>query len=363
MLTRESVWEALSSVYDPELGRPITDLDMVQDIHIEGSTVLVEILLTVEGCPLSHRIERDVEKALRERAGAGEVRVKLGIMTEEQRQALVEKIRGPQPQPRSAILDPDSPTRVIAVASGKGGVGKSTVTVNLAVALAQEGYRVGLLDADIHGFSIPTLLDLQGPPRVFEKAIVPMEAYGLQVMSMGFLTGPRQAVVWRGPMISGAVEQFLRDVLWGDLDYLLVDLPPGTGDVALTVATKLRRAQMLLVTTPEATSTNVAQRAGIFAEKTELRLLGVVENMAYFRCPHCGEVTHIFGKGGGKMMAQILGTELLAQIPLEVKVREGSDSGRPIVATDPESEAAKTFRKLALQVAALTGAAPSELRA
>ncbi|MDI3269958.1 MAG: Mrp/NBP35 family ATP-binding protein [Bacillota bacterium] len=363
MPTRESVWEALSSVYDPELGRPITDLDMVQDIHIEGSTVRVEILLTVEGCPLSHRIEKDVEKALQEKADVREVRVELGFMTEKQREALVEKIRGPQPKPRSPIMDPDSPTRVVAVASGKGGVGKSTVTVNLAVALAQEGYRVGLLDADIYGFSIPTMLDLEGPPRVFQKAIVPMEAYGVQVMSMGFLTGPRQAVVWRGPMISGAVEQFLRDVLWGDLDYLLVDLPPGTGDVALTLATKLRRAQMLLVTTPEAASTNVAQRAGLFAEKTELRLLGVVENMSYFRCPHCGEVSHIFGRGGGKMMAQHLGTQVLAEIPLEVQVREGSDSGRPVVVADPESEAARIFRHLAHQVAALTGAAPSELRA
>ncbi|MBE3589930.1 MAG: Mrp/NBP35 family ATP-binding protein [Firmicutes bacterium] len=351
MADRDSVWQALAQVKDPELGRPITDLDMVRRLEVDGGRVFVEILLTVQGCPLATRIERDVAAAVRTVPGVREVEVKLGVMNDEQREALVRKIRGPQPEPKSSLFDPDSRTRVIAVASGKGGVGKSTVTANLAVALAQEGHQVGLLDADIYGFSIPTMMGVSGPPRVFNRAIVPIDAHGVQVMSMGFLIERDTPVIWRGPMISGAVEQFLRDVLWADLDFLVVDLPPGTGDVPLSLAQRLPRSEMLVVTTPQEASVSVAKRAGYFAEKTNMRVLGVVENMASFVCPHCGETVEIFGAGGGERMAAELEVPLLARIPLEPAVRRASDEGTPIVVAAPESASAAAFRELAQAVA------------
>lgn len=338
---------ALASVRDPELGRPITDLDMVKDVSVEGGRVRVEILLTVQGCPLANRIERDVAQAVGRLPGVDGVEVRLGYMDEAQRQALVRKIRGPEPEPKSAVLDPASRTRVIAVASGKGGVGKSTVTANLAVALRAMGRQVGLLDADIYGFSIPGMMGVSGPPRVFQRAIVPLEAHGVQVMSMGFLVERDTPVIWRGPMISGAVEQFLRDVLWADLDDLVVDLPPGTGDVPLSLATRLPRAEMLVVTTPQEASVSVAKRAALFAAKTNMRVLGVVENMAWLVCPHCGETIDVFGRGGGRRMAEELGAPLLAAIPLEPAVRAASDAGTPIVLSQPDSESAKAFRRLA----------------
>lgn len=351
MATREEVLRALEDVEDPELRRSVVELGMVREIKIEGGVVFVEVALTVSGCPLKGRIEEDVRRRLLALPGVGKAIVKLGVMTEEERRAMGERLHGKQ-EARSRLLDPDSPTRVLTVASGKGGVGKSTVTVNLAAALAREGFRVGVLDADIYGFSVPRLLGLQGRrPQVFDKAIVPLEAEGMQVMSMGFFLDEQTPVIWRGPMLAGAVNQFLNDVLWADLDYLLVDLPPGTGDVALSLVQRLPRSLMILVTTPQEASVHVAARAAHLARKTRQEIAGIVENMAYFKCPDCGREHRIFGSGGADRLAEALGVPVLGRVPLEPAVRAGGDEGRPVALAAGGSAAAEAFRAVAREVA------------
>jgi ATP-binding protein involved in chromosome partitioning len=355
VVTEEQVREALKDVMDPEIGRPIEDLGMLEGVEVDGETVRVHVLLTIAGCPLQDRITGDVEAALAP-LGVERVEVLMTPMTEQQRSALVEKLRGPGtagvPQQRTFFTD--GTTSVIAVASGKGGVGKSSVTVNLAAALAAEGHRVGVLDADVWGFSVPRMLGVSGQPVGFNDMILPLESHGVKVISMGFFVPEETPVIWRGPMLHKAIEQFLGDVYWGDLEFLLVDLPPGTGDVAISLASFLPGAAMLVVTTPQEAARRVAERAGKMAERTNLRPIGVVENMSSFICPHCGEETRIFGEGGGQEAAETLGVPLMGRVPLMASLREGGDAGTPIVVSDPDSPAGVVLREAAGKVAQAT---------
>jgi ATP-binding protein involved in chromosome partitioning len=355
MPTRDEIFAALGQVMDPEIHRPITELDMVRDIAIDPSgKVAVEVLLTIPGCPLKDRITKDVTAAVSPLPGVSAVEVKLGTMSEEQRQALVGRLRGgnasQQQQKSISFWGDNSTTRVLAVASGKGGVGKSSVTVNLAAALAAEGHRVAVVDCDIWGFSVPRMLGATGKPVGFNGMIMPIEANGVKVISIGFFVDPDRPVMWRGPMLHRAIQQFLTDVYWGELDYVLADLPPGTGDVSISLAQMLPGAEMLLVTTPQEAAERVAILAGKMAEQTNLKLAGVIENMSYFICPSCSEPHEIFGKGGGAKLAADLGTTLLGQVPMDVRLREGADNGRPLVLTDPQAPASKALRAVAEQL-------------
>jgi ATP-binding protein involved in chromosome partitioning len=324
--SREAVIEALSRVIDPELNRPVTELDMVRSVEIDGGRVGVTIALTVAGCPLRSSFEDQVRREVATLAGVEDVTLGFDVMTPEERQALTEKLRG-SVSGRSKGLSLDASTRVLAVCSGKGGVGKSTVTANLAVALSHQGLRVGILDADIYGHSIPHLLGIHQKPVAVDRMIVPPVKDGLKLMSIGFFLDDNQPVMWRGPMLHKALEQFLSDVHWGELDALVVDMPPGTGDVAISLGQLLPRAEVLVVTTPQPAAQEVAARAALMAQKTSMRLLGVVENMS-------GDV---FGSGGGQRLADELGLPLLGRIPLDSRLREAGDAGDPLVT--PEIEA------------------------
>src|SRR5919198_1407326 len=349
MVTRDEVYAALGQVMDPEIHKPITELDMVKDIAIsEAGVVTVEVLLTVAGCPLKDRINKDVTAAVAPLPGVRQVVIELGAMTEEQRQAMVTKLRGPQAaqQRKITFWGDESSTRVLAVASGKGGVGKSSVTVNLAAALAAQGHRVAVVDCDIYGFSVPRMLGATGRPVGFNGMIMPLEAHGVRVISIGFFTDGRP-VAWRGPMLHRAIQQFLADVYWGDLDYVLLDLPPGTGDVSISLAQMLPGSEMLLVTTPQEAAERVAILAGRFAQENGLKVAGVIENMSYFVCPSCDERHEIFGSGGGDELARDLGTKLLGRVPLDVRLREGSDSGKPLVISDPDAPASEELLAIA----------------
>jgi ATP-binding protein involved in chromosome partitioning len=350
MPTKEEVRQALRNVLDPEIGKPIEDVGMLQNIEVEDGVVKVHVLLTIAGCPLKDRINADVTAALTPILDPGQrVQVLLGEMSPDQRQNLVTQLRGGQPEQQTFFTDTN--TTVIAVASGKGGVGKSSVTANLAVALAAEGYRVGIVDVDVWGFSIPRMMGVSGQPVAFNNMIMPLESHGVKIISMGFFVSEEQPVIWRGPMLHKAVQQFLGDVYWGDLDFLLADLPPGTGDVSISMASFLPGANMLVVTTPQEAARKVAERAGKMAVQTRLRVIGVIENMSYFLCPHCGERTAIFGEGGGQEAADTLGVPLLGRVPLVPALREGGDVGTPIVASDPDSEAALVLREAARRLA------------
>lgn len=353
MITEAAVRRALQEVIDPELGKNLVELDMVREIRIDGDHVAVHLALTIPGCPLKNKIRQDVVEKVTELAGAGSVEVIFGAMSDEERASLVEKLRGTGPR-KPEFLQPGSKTRVIGIASGKGGVGKSTVTVNLSVALARAGYRVGLMDADIYGFSIPRMLGLRGRPSLLnENTILPMEAYGVRAISAGSLVEEDTPIIWRGPMLGRMLEQFLNDVYWGDLDYFIIDLPPGTGDVALSVVQMMPQSELVLVTTPQAASANVASRVANMAEKTNQTVLGVIENMAWFSCPHCGEPTEIFGRGGAEALAERLGVDVIGRIPLTPQVREGGDEGRPVTIADPESPAARAFLDIAQKLVAM----------
>jgi ATP-binding protein involved in chromosome partitioning len=350
MPTKEQVREALRNVLDPEIGKPIEDVGMLQDIEVDNGVVKVHVLLTIAGCPLKDRINSDVTAALSPILDPGQrVEVLLGEMTSDQRQNLVTQLRGGQPQQPTFFTD--TSTTVIAVASGKGGVGKSSVTANMAVAMAAEGYRVGIVDVDVWGFSIPRMMGVSGQPVAFNNMIMPLESHGVKIISMGFFVPEEQPVIWRGPMLHKAVQQFLGDVYWGDLDFLLADLPPGTGDVSISMASFLPGANMLVVTTPQEAARKVAERAGKMAVQTRLKVVGVIENMSYFVCPHCGERTSIFGEGGGQEAADTLGVPLLGRVPLVPALREGGDTGTPIVASDPDSEASQVLRQAAQRLA------------
>ncbi len=356
MVTETQVREALRNVLDPEIGRPIEDIGMLKGITVDRGVVTVDVLITIEGCPLKDRITSDVTAAVSPLDGVDRVAVSLSPMSPEQRESLVKQLRGgasSAPQQPSRISFAAS-TSIVAIASGKGGVGKSSVTVNLACALAAEGHRVGVLDADVWGFSVPRMLGVQGKPVGFNDMILPLEGHGVKVISMGFFVPEETPVIWRGPMLHKAIEQFLGDVYWGDLDFLLCDLPPGTGDVSISLASFIPGASMLVVTTPQEAARKVAERAGKMAERTNLRPLGVIENMSYYVCPHCGERDDIFGTGGGQEAADTLGVPLMAQVPLLPALRAGGDTGAPIIVTDPDSPASEALRKAAQAVVRAT---------
>jgi len=358
VLTTDEVTRALATVNDPEIKRPITELDMVKDIDIAADgSVRVGIYLTISGCPLRETITREVTAAVSALPGATEVHVDLDVMSEEQRKALQTKLRGNTQDREIPFAKPDSLTRVYAVASGKGGVGKSSVTVNLAAAMAAAGYKVGVVDADIYGHSVPRMLGVQHPPTQVEQMIMPPSALGVKVISIGMFTPGNTPVVWRGPMLHRALQQFLGDVFWGDLDVLLMDLPPGTGDIAISVAQLLPNAELLVVTTPQLAAAEVAERAGAIALQTHQQISGVIENMSYLPCPHCGEPVEVFGSGGGQKVSEALTRDLgarvplLGQVPIDVALREGGDEGAPIVSAKPDAPAAKELTTIAEQLA------------
>ena len=350
--TTDQVHKALTTVQDPEIRRPITDLGMVKSVDIgDDGSVHVGIYLTVAGCPMRSRIEKDVTEAVTKVAGVTSVRVELDVMSDEQRKELQTKLRGGQAEKEIPFAKPNSLTKVFAVASGKGGVGKSSVTVNLAAAMAAQGHKVGVVDADIYGHSVPRMLGASDFPTKVEDMIIPPTAHDIKVISVGMFTQGNTPVVWRGPMLHRALQQFLSDVYWGDLDVLLMDLPPGTGDIAISVAQLLPTAELLVVTTPQQAAAEVAERAGAITAQTHQRVAGVIENMSYYE--HGGEKIHLFGEGGGQTVADALGRTLgttiplLGQIPLDTRLREGGDEGRPLVLTDPDTEASKTIRSIA----------------
>ena len=350
MVTRDEVYAALAQVMDPEIHKPITELDMVRDVAVDGAGVVtVDVLLTIAGCPLKDRITKDVTAAVSPLPGVHGVVVELGAMTEEQRGAMVTKLRGPgaAEQKKVAFWGEESSTRVLAVASGKGGVGKSSVTVNLAAALAAQGHRVAVVDCDIYGFSVPRMLGATGRPVGFNGMIMPLEAHGVKVISIGFFIDADKPVMWRGPMLHRAVQQFLTDVYWGDLDYVLADLPPGTGDVPISLAQMLPGAEVLVVTTPQEAAEKVAILAGRFAQANGMKTAGVIENMSYFLCPGCDERHHIFGRGGGEALAHDLDAPLLGQIPIDLRLRQGGDTGKPLVVSDPDAPASQELLKVA----------------
>jgi ATP-binding protein involved in chromosome partitioning len=350
----EAVHAALATVNDPEIHRPITDLGMVKSVDIEtDGAVAIGIYLTVAGCPLRDKITRDVTSAVEQVAGVTQVRVDLDVMSDEQRQRMAEGLRGGQAEKEIPFARAGSLTKVYAVASGKGGVGKSSITVNLAAAMAADGLSVGVVDADIYGHSVPRMLGVTERPTQVESMIMPPQSHGVRVISIGMFTAGNTPVVWRGPMLHRALQQFLADVWWGDLDVLLMDLPPGTGDIAISVAQLVPNAEILVVTTPQQAAAEVAERAGTIALQTHQRISGVIENMSWLPCPHCGERVEVFGSGGGQQvadgLARSLGAEvpLLGQIPLDLRLREGGDSGRPLVLDDPSSAAGRALTDVA----------------
>ncbi|WP_309105921.1 Mrp/NBP35 family ATP-binding protein [Arthrobacter sp.] len=349
---------ALATVIDPELRRPITELGMVGGVDIsEEGLVRLTVLLTIAGCPLRGTITADAEAALAAVPGVSGVEVDLQVMTQSQRDALKEKLRGPGGQRGIPFNQPGSLTKVYAVASGKGGVGKSSVTVNLACSLAAQGLRVGIIDADVYGFSVPALMGITQAPTRVDDMILPPVAYGVKVISIGMFVSGNQPVAWRGPMLHRALEQFLTDVYFGDLDALFLDLPPGTGDIAISVAQLLPKAEILVVTTPQVAAADVAERAGAIATQTGQSVAGVVENMSYLELPDGGRMD-LFGTGGGAVLAERLsatvGTDvpLLGQIPLDILLREGGDTGLPIVLNRPETPAASALNGIAGKLAA-----------
>lgn len=355
----EELARALAKVIDPDIRRPITELDMVERVRVDAEgRVDVRVLLTVPGCPLKERIHRDVTTALRGLDGVVDVHVDLGYMNDEQRRALQEKVRGPGSKDKEIpFARPESLTRILAIASGKGGVGKSSVTVNLAVALAERGFSVGLVDADIYGHSVPRMLGVTGRPVRVENMIMPVTAHDVRVISIGMFVEGNTAIAWRGTMLHRALNQFLADVYWGDLDFLLVDLPPGTGDIAISLAQFLPNAEIVVVTTPQLAAAEVAERAGSIAAHTRQHVAGVIENMSWLPCPHCGGRVEVFGSGGGQAVAQALarqmGTDvpLLGQVPLDPRMVGCADAGRPFVLAHPDAPAAAVLRDIAEQLA------------
>jgi len=337
-LTKENVLKALSKVLDPELKKDLVTLNMIEDIIIEDATVSFSVVLTTPACPLKNQIENDARNAVSSIDGVKEVKIEM-------------KARVREDQKLKANED-HKIKNVIAVGSGKGGVGKSTISVNLAVSLAQSGAKVGLLDADIYGPNIPMMMGVKSlPPTLENQKIQPAQAYGVKLMSIGFMVQTGQPLIWRGPMLHSAIKQFLTDVDWGELDYLVVDLPPGTGDVQLSLVQTIPPTGGVIVTTPQAVSFDDAYRAVSMFAKLDVPILGIVENMAYLKLPD-GSIMNVFGEGGGAHLAAITGTELLGSIPLETNIRLGGDEGKPVILLDPTSEASVAIRGISQAIAA-----------
>jgi ATP-binding protein involved in chromosome partitioning len=334
--SRDEILKALEQVIDPELKRNVVELDMVREVRIAGGDITVGIALTIAGCPLRASFEEQVASALAPVAGVERVALEFDVMTPEERSALTARLRGSVTE-RTKGISLDRSTRVLAIASGKGGVGKSSLSANLAAAFSQLGQRTGILDADVYGHSIPHLLGISQKPVAVDRMIVPPVRGDLKLMSIGFFLDDNQPVMWRGPMLHRALEQFLSDVHWGELDTLVVDMPPGTGDVSISLGQLLPRAEAVIVTTPQPLAQEVAARAALMAQKTNMRLLGVVENMS-------GET---FGTGGGERLAEELGVPLLGTVPLDLRLREAGDAGEPLVERDPDSEPARAIAALA----------------
>jgi len=361
-VTEADIIEALRPVEDPELHRSIVDLNMVRTISIDGPAVEVLVALTIAGCPLRNEITSRVTNAVTALDGVETVALDFTVMTDEDRAAIRELLHGDPASTAGThqghghaegrvipFADPSSKTRCLMIASGKGGVGKSSLTANLAVALAQRGKSVAVVDADVWGFSIPRMLGVEHPPVVIDDMIVPPETYGVRCISMGFFAAEDQPVIWRGPMLHKALEQFLTDVFWDDPDFLVIDLPPGTGDISLSLAQFLPRGEVYVVTTPQPAAQKVAQRSAFMAEKVNLEVKGIIENMSWFTGDD-GTRYEIFGAGGGQDLSERLEVPLLGQVPLVTELRKGGDSGRPIVAVDPESEAAQAIKGIAERI-------------
>ncbi|GAA4964139.1 Mrp/NBP35 family ATP-binding protein [Yinghuangia aomiensis] len=357
-VSEDDVRDALATVNDPEIGKPITELGMVKSVGIAADgRVDVAVYLTVAGCPMRDTITTRVRDAVAAVTGVTSVAVELDVMSDAQRKELATHLRGGQAEREVPFAQPGSLTRVYAVASGKGGVGKSSVTVNLAAAMAAQGLKVGVVDADIYGHSVPRMLGVDGRPTQVENMIMPPAAQGVKVISIGMFTPGNTPVVWRGPMLHRALQQFLADVFWGDLDVLLMDLPPGTGDIAISVAQLVPNAEILVVTTPQQAAAEVAERAGTIAVETRQTVAGVIENMSGLPCPHCDDhILDVFGSGGGQRVAdglsQATGTKvpLLGQIPIDTRLREGGDTGTPVVLDAPDSPAAAALNAIATKL-------------
>lgn len=364
MPTTDQIIDALRPVEDPELRRSIVDLGMVRNVSIDAAgTVAVQVALTVAGCPLRNEIQNRVTTAVTALAGVGAVSLDFTVMTDQEREAVRMMLHGNpgatagQGQAHGhaegrtvPFSEPGSKTRPLLISSGKGGVGKSSVTVNLAVALASQGYSVGVVDADIYGYSVPRMLGTDRDPVVIDQMLVPPEAYGVRCISIGYFVPEGQAVIWRGPMLHKALEQFLTDVFWDEPDFLLIDMPPGTGDIALSLSQYLPRGEVYVVTTPQPAAQKVARLSAAMAEKVHLPVKGIIENMSWFSGDD-GKRYEIFGSGGGSQLAEELGVPLLGQLPLVPALREGGDEGRPITAVDPSSEAAQAFQEIARRIA------------
>jgi ATP-binding protein involved in chromosome partitioning len=344
--TREQLTDALGRVIDPELKRPVTELDMVREVNVKDGQVAVTIALTVAGCPLRDSFERQVREHVLPLPGVESVSLAFDVMSPQERAALTKKLRGGV-EPRSRGLSLDASTRVLAVASGKGGVGKSTLTANLAAAFERLGHRTGILDADVYGHSIPHMLGIHQRPVLVDRMIVPPVRGELKLMSIGFFLDDNAPVMWRGPMLHKALEQFLSDVHWGELDTLVVDMPPGTGDVSISLGQLLPRAEVLVVTTPQPAAQQVAVRAAQMAQKTGMRLVGAIENMSFLT----GTGEELFGSGGGGRLADELGIPLLGQVPLDPALREAADRGEPLVWTAPDAEGAQAIVRIAESLA------------
>ncbi len=343
----QQIHSALATVSDPELHKPLPELGMVQSVSLEGTTAKITILLTISGCPMRDRLTSDISVAVTKIPEIDSVDLTFGVMTQEQRDAVKKLLRGGR-EKFIPFAQPDSLTRVIGIASGKGGVGKSSLTVNLAVTLSARGFKVGILDADVYGHSIPRLMGLDGQrPTAIDQMFIPLEAHGVKVVSMEMFKPNRaDPIAYRGPMLHKVLEQLLSDAYWGDLDFLLLDLPPGTGDIAISLAQLIPASEILVITTPQIAAAEVAERAGRIAHQLKQHLIGVVENMSAFACPTCSQMVPLFGSGGGEesaaRLSSLIGTDipLLAKIPFDVRLREGGDSGKPLALSDPESDAA-----------------------
>jgi ATP-binding protein involved in chromosome partitioning len=353
MTTLELVNAALATVQDPELHRALPELGMVKSAEVKGGIAVLEILLTISGCPMKDRLQRDIEAAVGSVEGISGVEITFGVMDEEQRANIKKLLRNGR-ESFISFAQKDSLTRVIGVASGKGGVGKSSLTVNLAVASAQRGLRVGILDADVYGHSIPRLMNLIGQrPTAIDQMFIPLESFGVKVVSMEMFKPERSdAIAYRGPLLHRVLEQLLSDAYWGDLDLLYIDLPPGTGDLAISLGQLVPSSEIVVITTPQVAAAEVAERAGRIAHQIHQRVIGVIENMSAYPCAKCGELTSLFGEGGGeetaKRLAQLIGADipLLGKVPFSPDLRQGGDSGAPVVVSSPESASAKAIEEI-----------------